>query len=414
MNLPIPLPRSGYFSMEEHPQARFIVETLIHAGYTAYYAGGWVRDLLLKHPSDDIDIATNATPETIQQLFPHTVPVGISFGIVVVLIEGRPYEVATFRKDIDYQNGRSPSRIEFTTAQEDAQRRDFTINGMFYDPITETILDYVDGQADLQAKIIRAIGNAHDRIREDRLRMIRAIRLSCRFHFHIEEWTAKAIRDHATELFPAVAIERVWQELMKGHQFGNLQPMLVQLHEFGLLQEIFPPLKNTPVEEVKNRLHPTYNYPPQTPVIAFLLPLFPQSSPQELTELCNKLKLPTIDHQFVSFLCLKTQPQDLFEWAYFYAHPFASLVVQIRASHLEPLHRADFLQEHEQRKKYLHQSIQRIVKRDPVVKSSDLTQIGIQPGKSMGQLLKQAERIAINEQLNDPILILKRLNLNIP
>src|SRR5690242_9779786 len=127
--------------MEEHPQARFIVETLGSAGYVAYYAGGWVRDFLLNHPSDDIDIATNAPPETIQALFPRTVPIGIAFGIILVIQDGRQYEVATFRQDLEYKDGRRPSKIEFATAAEDAKRRDFTINGMFYDPLKDEILD---------------------------------------------------------------------------------------------------------------------------------------------------------------------------------------------------------------------------------------------------------------------------------
>ena len=147
--------------MDEHPQARFIVDTLAKAGFIAYYAGGWVRDLLLNHPSDDIDIATNAPPETIQALFPHTVPVGIAFGIVIVIIEGHQYEVATFRQDLDYKDGRRPSCIEFTTAVEDARRRDFTVNVMFYDPLTDHIFDYVNGRADLDSKIFQYHCNQH-------------------------------------------------------------------------------------------------------------------------------------------------------------------------------------------------------------------------------------------------------------
>ncbi|MDE3047536.1 MAG: CCA tRNA nucleotidyltransferase, partial [Verrucomicrobiota bacterium] len=234
--------------MDEHPQARHIVETLAKAGFVAYYAGGWVRDLLLNHPSDDIDIATNAPPETIQALFAHTVPVGIAFGIVLVIIDGHQYEVATFRQDLDYKDGRRPSRIAFTTAEEDAKRRDFTINGMFYDPLKDHILDYVNGRADLEAKVIRAIGNPHERIKEDRLRMIRGIRLACRFGFHIEAATDAAIRAHANELFPAVAIERVWQEFTKGHAFGKLRLMLIGLHDFGILQAIFPDLSQVSLE----------------------------------------------------------------------------------------------------------------------------------------------------------------------
>lgn len=401
--------------MEEHPQARFIVEKLAKAGFIAYYAGGWVRDLLLNHPSDDIDIATNAPPETIQVLFPHTVPVGIAFGIILVIVDGRQYEVATFRQDIGYKDGRRPTRIEFATAVEDAKRRDFTINGMFYDPIKEEIYDYVNGRADLDAKIIRAIGNPHERIKEDRLRMIRAVRLACRFGFHIEEHTEKAIRAHARELFPAVAIERIWQELTKGHDFGKLRPMLIQLHEFDLLGAIFPSLKTTPLSEIEHRLAPLHLYPANAPVIASLLPLFPHSSLPDCLALCKKLKLANIDQQFVTFLFHANElthlsrPVERIEWAYFYANAFASVSLQIISAHLDPRRQHAFLLEHEKQMEELQTSIERIRNRDPVVKSDDLIKEGIKPSATMGILLKEADRISINEQLHEPALVLQRL-----
>ena len=179
--------------MDKHPEALKIVQTLTQAGFIAYYAGGWVRDNLLNYPSDDIDIATNAPPEKVQALFPRTIPIGLSFGIILVVMDNHQYEVAAFRQDFDYLDGRRPSRIEFSSAEEDAKRRDFTINGMFYDPIQEKLLDYVGGQKDLELKTIRAIGDPHERIKEDRLRMIRAIRLSCRFQFAIDPLTEKAL-----------------------------------------------------------------------------------------------------------------------------------------------------------------------------------------------------------------------------
>lgn len=396
--------------MEEHPQARYIVETLAKAGFIAYYAGGWVRDLLLNHPSDDIDIATNAPPETIQALFPHTVPIGIAFGIILVIIDGRQYEVATFRQDLDYQDGRRPSRIEFTTAIEDAKRRDFTINGMFYDPLKEEILDYVNGRADLDAKIIRAIGNPHERIKEDRLRMIRAIRLACRFGFHIEEATEKAIRAHAKELFPAVAIERIWQELNKGHDFGKLRPMLIQLHAFHLLETIFPELAGVPLTVIEERLLPIKDYPIKAPTIASLLPLFPQWTLAQRLALCKKLKLSNVDQQFVTFLThLEERPVELAEWAYIYANPFAPTCLQILGAHMDTKKRAAFLQHHEQQMEFLTHSIQRIKTQNPVVKSDDLMAAGIAPGVTMGRLLKEADRIAINEQIHTPGPIIERL-----
>lgn len=401
--------------MEEHPQARQIVETLAKAGFIAYYAGGWVRDLLLNHPSDDIDIATNAPPETIQALFPHTIPVGIAFGIVLVIVDGKQYEVATFRQDLDYKDGRRPSRIEFTTAVEDAKRRDFTINGMFYDPLKDEILDYVNGKADLKEKIIRAIGNPHERIKEDRLRMIRAIRLACRFNFQIEAATEAAIRVHAKELFPAVAIERIWQEFTKGHDFGKLRPMLIKLHEVGLLPVIFPDLKEVSIEDIEDRLHPIKDYPAIAPTIAFLLPLFPQYNLNQKLELCKKLKLSNLDQQFVVFLTRADElihlerPIERVEWAYFYANSFAPISLQILSAHMDPRKQKIFLQHHESQIDFLSQSIERIKAQNPVVKSNDLLAAGIPPGVTMGLLLKEADRIAVNEQLHQPGPVIERL-----
>lgn len=401
--------------MEEHPQARQIIDTITKAGFIAYYAGGWVRDLLLNHPSDDIDIATNAPPETIQALFPHTVPVGIAFGIVVVIIEDRQYEVATFREDIDYKDGRRPTKIAFTTAIEDARRRDFTINGMFYDPLKEEVLDYVDGKADLEAKIIRAIGDPHQRIKEDRLRMLRAIRLSCRFHFTIEPKTEKAIKAHAKELFPAVAIERIYQEFKKGHGVGILRKMLIHLHEYHLLETIFPPLKGVSLKEITKRLEPLKKYPIKAPVIAYLLPLFPESALQEQIELCQKLKLSRLDQQFVSFLFHVKElvhldrPVERIEWAYVYANSFASISLQILSCHLESRRQLAFLKEHEEAIATLHKWIERIKTQDPLVKSEHLKKHGIEPGVRMGKILKEAERVAINEDIEDPEIILAML-----
>ena len=174
--------------------AKSIVAKLSRAGYTAYFAGGWVRDYVMGHPSEDIDIATNAAPAEIMDLFPHTILVGLAFGVVIVVIEGHQFEVATFRKDLQYIDGRHPQGIEMSTPREDALRRDFTINGMFYDPLEEVIHDFVHGQEDIRLGIIRTIGNPHERFFEDRLRMLRAFRFSSRFSFSIDPETQEAIQ----------------------------------------------------------------------------------------------------------------------------------------------------------------------------------------------------------------------------
>ena len=394
-----------------HTQAKFIVETLTKNGFVAYYAGGWVRDFLLKHPSDDIDIATSAPPETVQALFPHTVPVGIAFGIVLVVVDGHSYEVATFRQDFDYEDGRRPKRVEFSREQEDAQRRDFTINGMFYDPIREQVIDYVHGQEDLRAGIIRAIGNAHERIREDRLRMVRAIRLSCRFGFAIEPETAAAIRAHAKELFPAVAIERIVNELEKGLAFGKLREMLLGLHEYGLLEAIFPNLKHV------GTLEPLRHFPASAPLIAWLLPLFTFETLESQLGLVQALKLPNADRQFAIFafhakglLAEKRVVEDV-EWAYFYANAFSENVLLIEAAFLQDSRRAAFLRQHEERRQELQFAIDRIVQRKPLVQAKDLMKEGIAPSKELGALLVEAERIAVNQRIEDPHKVIALLKI---
>ena len=398
--------------MEEHPQARFIVEKLAQAGFVAYYAGGWVRDFLLQHPSDDIDIATNAAPETIQALFPHTVPIGIAFGIILVIVDGHPYEVATFRQDIEYRDGRRPTKIAFATAEEDAQRRDFTINGLFYDPLKGEILDFVGGRKDLERGIIRAIGNPEARIREDRLRMLRALRLSCRFNFPIEEKTRTAIMKEAHHLRPAVAMERISQELEKAKSFGKLHLMLTQMVHFSLLTPIFPELAHTLPELLEERLSPLHLYPENAPLIAFLLPLFPNASLQEEIALCKKLKLSGQEENFLLFLArgktlLQKKSPPLQEWAHFYAHPSSATALRIFSAHEEDPQK--FLLAQEEKIKKLRPAIARIEENRPLVSSACLMEQGVLPGKQLGALLKEAERISIDEGLEDQISILERL-----
>lgn len=230
-----------------------VVEKLQSAGYQALWAGGCVRDQLLGLTPKDYDVATDATPEQIRELFTHrrTLAIGISFGVITVLgpKSAGPIEVATFRRDAGYSDGRRPDSVEFTDAREDAIRRDFTINGMFFDPIAETVIDYVDGQTDLKRKRIRAIGDPHARIREDKLRMLRGIRFASTFGFEIEPETWHAIWNHAPEI-KVVSAERIGTELTR---------MLVHYHRFDaarwlveskLLDEILP--QNwTPVTDIK-------------------------------------------------------------------------------------------------------------------------------------------------------------------
>lgn len=238
-----------------------VIGALRLAGHTAYLAGGCVRDTLLGLEPKDYDVATDATPDTVQQLFPSTAAVGAAFGVVLVYVAkprrnrvgtssggsggGRhTIEVATFRAEEAYSDGRRPDEVRFTTAEEDAQRRDFTINGLFADPPPEggdgedTIIDFVGGQADLKAGVIRAIGTPSERFGEDYLRMLRAVRFAARFGFEIEPRTAAAIKEHAPKL-DQIARERIGDEVRRMLVGQNPAQAVVRLHELDLDRAIF-------------------------------------------------------------------------------------------------------------------------------------------------------------------------------
>ncbi|QQE12785.1 hypothetical protein JD969_04795 [Planctomycetota bacterium] len=209
--------------------ATTIVKTLQDAGHIAYFAGGCVRDALLKRQPKDYDVATDAKPEIVRKLFPRSRYVGESFGVVLVYIHKQPIEVATFRKEWGYTDGRRPSEVAFTDAEHDAQRRDFTINGLFSDPLKlnennqPTVIDYVGGIEDLKLQHIRAIGVPQERFDEDYLRMLRAIRFTARLDFKLDPATATAIKNNAPKLGD-ISRERIGQELLL--MFTGTRPAL--------------------------------------------------------------------------------------------------------------------------------------------------------------------------------------------
>lgn len=229
-----------------------VVNRLQEAGYQALWAGGCVRDYLLGREPQDYDVATSATPDQVRELFGRrrTLAVGASFGVIVVLGSkaAGQIEVATFRTEGDYQDGRRPSSVEFTTAEEDAHRRDFTINGMFYDPVHQQVLDYVGGENDLGHRIIRAIGNPHDRMQEDKLRMLRAVRFTATLDFRLDEQTAAAIKDMAAEI-QIVSAERITQEFKRMLVHENRVVALTLCRDLGLLSLILPELTPSTMTE---------------------------------------------------------------------------------------------------------------------------------------------------------------------
>lgn len=236
--------------------ATLIVKTLRDHGHTAYFVGGCVRDLVMELAPKDVDIATSATPEEVEELFPITVAVGAQFGVVIVILEGAQFEVATFRSDSAYSDGRHPNSVRFSkTPEEDAQRRDFTVNALFYDPLGERLLDFHEGTRDIEQKIIRAIGDPHDRFREDKLRMLRAVRFAVRWGYAIEAQTRQAIVENAPEIHQ-VSAERVRDELTRILTEGHSHKGILLLDELGLLQEVVPELLPMKGVEQPPEFHP--------------------------------------------------------------------------------------------------------------------------------------------------------------
>lgn len=388
-----------------------IVKKLVKHGYIAYFAGGWVRDFVMKHPSDDIDIATNAPTEVLLDLFPHTILVGLQFGVVIVVVEGHQFEVATFRKDISYLNGRKPEMIEPSDPKEDALRRDFTINGMFYDPLENKIHDFVGGIEDIERKIIRAIGNPYERFFEDRLRMMRAFRFAARFDFTMEPETQEAIRENVSLLFPAVAMERIWQEFTKMSAYPRFERALIDMQRLELLPVIFPELSKTHLKDLQERVEPLKSYPKDAPASLFLQELFPKSSADELIAIGKYLKMSNKEIEFLAYYAAH-RPfnfSTLFDSAQFYAHPFAKMCLDVYSSRLLPREQEAFMETHRHKQNTLRWHIERIRNRTPIVSSKDLQLQGIAPGRKMGILIREAEKLAINNSLQETAAVLEQL-----
>ena len=219
-----------------------ILKTLQANGYVAWLAGGCVRDALMGRQLQDFDVVTDATPDQVETLFERTVSVGKQFGVIRVLIAHESFEVATFRKDVGHSDGRRPDRIASATAQEDAERRDFTINGIFFDPGSAQIIDFVNGLSDLQHNILRAIGTPSQRFAEDKLRMLRAVRFISQLGVKMSRETWDSLRIHAAELH-VVSAERITDELHKIFKSPNPCQSLKMLAESGMLQVIFPDIE---------------------------------------------------------------------------------------------------------------------------------------------------------------------------
>ena len=235
-----------------------VVLRLQGAGFAAFWVGGCVRDFLLGREPGDYDIVTSALPDQIERLFKRTIPVGRKFGVMVVLEGARQFQVATFRAEGDYQDGRHPERVAFGDAQADARRRDFTVNGLFYDPVRKELHDWVGGEADLRARIIRTIGSPSERFAEDHLRLLRAVRFAALLNFNIEAGTFAALKDTAAKI-KTISAERVREELVKLLYPPHASRGLELLRESGLLAELLPEIAAATLCEQSPDFHPEGN-----------------------------------------------------------------------------------------------------------------------------------------------------------
>ncbi|HQL98683.1 MAG TPA: CCA tRNA nucleotidyltransferase [Smithella sp.] len=235
--------------------AREIIHRLRESGHEAYFVGGCVRDFILNQTSSDYDIVTSARPEEVMKLFPRTVAIGAKFGVVAVIIDNHPFEVATFRSDDVYEDGRHPSRIHYSTAREDVFRRDFTINGLLMDPDTGDIIDYVNGRFDIDNKIVRTIGNPEKRFREDYLRLLRAVRFAANLHFDLEPATQDAVKREASNI-RHISVERIREELNKILTRGGARRGFELMMQTDILQNILPEICRLKGVEQPPRFHP--------------------------------------------------------------------------------------------------------------------------------------------------------------
>jgi poly(A) polymerase len=232
-----------------------IVARLHGAGFAAFWVGGCVRDFLLGREPQDFDIATDARPEQVEKLFRKTIPVGKKFGVVIVVENKQQFQVATFRAETEYRDGRRPEKVVFASAEADASRRDFTVNGLFYDPLTQKIHDWVGGERDLRANVIRTIGAPEERFGEDHLRLLRAVRLAAQLGFDIEPKTFAAMPALAPTI-KLISAERIRDELLKLFSPLHAARGLVLLRDSGLLDHILPELAATISCEQSPDFHP--------------------------------------------------------------------------------------------------------------------------------------------------------------
>ncbi|MCX8156779.1 MAG: CCA tRNA nucleotidyltransferase [Verrucomicrobiae bacterium] len=418
--------------------AREIVRRLQAAGHAAYWVGGCVRDLQLGREPQDYDIATSARPAEVEALFPRCRPVGRQFGVVVVVLQGHPFQVATFRAEAGYPDGRHPARVTFTSAEEDARRRDFTINGLFLDPLTGQLHDWVGGGRDLQLRLIRTIGPPEHRFAEDHLRLLRAARFAAQLDFDLAPATLQAVRKLAPAL-RKVSAERVREELTKLFHPACAARGLDWLERCALLDVVLPEVaalagcvqdpayhpEGDVLEHVRRmmRLLP----PDADPLLPWAVMLHDIGKPacQSLDEagrrhfyqhekvgakiadaLCRRLRFPNAEREAL-VECVRShmkyhQARQMRRSTLrrLLLRPTAALEVELHrldcASSGRDLANYEFLQQ-ARRDLAAQPALTR-----PLLTGKDLLALGLSPGPAVGQLLKEAREKQLQGELQTP------------
>lgn len=406
-----------------------IVQTLQKHGYKAFLAGGCVRDMIMGKESFDYDIATDAMPHDVIRIFQKTIPVGIQFGVVIVVKEGHNFEVATFRTEDSYSDGRHPDRISFSTPENDVKRRDFTINGLLYDPVKDEILDYVGGRKDIEAGIVRTIGDPIERFTEDKLRMIRAARFACRFHFSIHKDTQQAIMQLAPQIH-MVSAERIREELEKIITGPNPHIGIKLLEELHLLQEILPEVSNTRGVQQPENFHPEGDVfihtllalskmenPSWTLAMGVLLHdigkavtftvtdrirfnLHEKVGADMATEICDRLKTSTDDKERIRWLVLKhlcfkdAQKMRLNKLKRLFAEEGYPELAEL--CRVDALASSGDLSDYDYCQEMFQKLSREEVKPEPLITGHDLIAMGLQPGPLFKEILTKIE----DEQLD--------------
>jgi len=418
-------------------------------GYRALLAGGCVRDLILGVTPKDYDIATNATPEDIATIFEHTIGIGAAFGVQMVLVPEGQFEVTTFRKDGPYEDGRHPSTVTFTDEEEDARRRDFTINALFYDPFQKKVLDYVQGQQDIRKGIVRAVGPPRQRFHEDRLRLLRAIRFAARLGYTIEKETYRAIKDLAP-LVTSTSAERIRDELLMILTEGGAKRAFELLDETGLLQQVLPEISAMKGVEQPPRFHPEgdvfthtllmldfLEHPSPTLALGVLLHDVGKPVTQTKTDrirfndhdkigaeiardICRRLRLSR--HQIERVVWLVSQHMRFAHLPKMRENKRKRLVRTEGFNELKELCRIDCLASHrnlstiEWVENYQTYMPQEVLRPEPLLRGRDLIELGYSPGPLFSKILKKVEDLQLDGQVAEKEqarnFVLKRWPLN--